>query len=259
MVETELLQSLVTVIRQEGIEQPVRLLITGSLAEAMTDSLKDGQSGTQELAKELVMEVLTDPETPHALKHLLRNADFRASTRQLLQSLVYLPYTKQEAHRLLKQQLDWLLVKNRTTDQALAATLHTLLKAPYTHDALVPLLTWSFSQDGPIPSLATPVVADKLVPLLEDAVIGGLKVGIQFALENEYVKGLTKDAVKDLLLRVAKMQAAAAAAEAQKRQEEAARREARERHGEHHVEEEEAEAVVVVDEKEKEEAEEAGP
>jgi len=220
MVETELLQSLVTIIRQEGIEQPVRLLITGSLAEAMTDSLKDGQSGTQELAKELVMEVLTDPNSPDAIQRLLRRPDLRASIRQLLYSLVYLPYTKHESHRLLKQQLDYLLTNNRQTEQSLALACHTLLRAPITNQALLPLLTWTLSPSGPLLSFATDVTGDKLIPLLVPVTTDALKGAVRFALEHEYVRGLTKDSVKDLLLRVAKMHAVAAAEAARKRQEE---------------------------------------
>jgi hypothetical protein len=231
MVETELLQSLVTIIRQEGIEQPVRLLITGSLAEAMTDSLKDGQSGTQELAKELVMEVLTDPDSPDAIQRLLRRPDLRASIRQLLHSLVYLPYTKQESHRLLKQQLDYLLTNNRQTELYLASACHTLLQAPITHQALLPLLTWTLSPSGPLLSFATDLTADRLIPLLVPVTTDALKGAVRFALEHEYVKELTKHSVKDLLLRVAKMHAVAAAEAARKRREEQEKEEEEGREG----------------------------
>eukprot|EP00624_Nannochloropsis_granulata_P000838 evm.model.NODE_13635_length_17038_cov_17.417419.5 len=220
MVETELLQSLVTIIRQEGIEQPVRLLITGSLAEAMTDSLKDGQSGSQELAKELVMEVLTDPNSPDAIQRLLHRPDLRASIRQLLQSLVYLPYTKFESHRLLKQQLTYLLTQNRHTELSLASACHTLLHAPIAHQSLLPLLKWTFSPSGPLLSFATDVTSETLIPLLVPATTDALKGAVRYALEHDYVKELTKDSVKDLLLRVAKMHAIAAAEAARKRQEE---------------------------------------
>lgn len=219
MVETELLQSLVTIIRQEGIEQPVRLLITGSLAEAMTDSLKDGRSGSLELAKELVMEVLTDPNSPDALQRLLHRPDLRASIRQLLQSLVYLPYTKLESHRLLKQQITHLLTHNRHTELSLASACHTLLQAPITHQALLPLLTWTLSPSGPVFSFATDLTSGTLIPLLIPATTDALKGAVRYALEHDYLKELTKDSVKDLLLRVAKMHAIAAAGAASKRQE----------------------------------------
>lgn len=93
------------------------------------DELRQGQSGSKELAKELVLEVLSDPETPLALKQLLQKPDLRASTRHLLYSLVALPYTTEQTHRLLKTRLDWLLVKNQTTEDSLAATFHHLLKS----------------------------------------------------------------------------------------------------------------------------------
>ena len=224
MVETELLQSLVTIIREEGIEQPVRLLITGRLADAMADSLKDGQTGSKELAKALVMEVLTDPESPHALKHILAQPGLRASIRQSLHALCYLPYTKQEAHRLLKQQLDWLLVKNHGTEESLAWTFHQLLLSKKTHEALVPLLTWTLSEDGPVVEPLTKLTSQTLVPLLEEVTTYGLKIGAQYALESEYVRGLAKDGVKDVLLRVARV-----AAQKREEQEEKRRKALRER------------------------------
>jgi len=49
----------------------------GSLADAMMDSMMDGQSATVELAKELVVEVLQDPDTPLALKSLLDAPELR--------------------------------------------------------------------------------------------------------------------------------------------------------------------------------------
>jgi hypothetical protein len=95
----------------------------------MTDSLKQGQSGSKELAKELVMEVLSEPETPQVLKHVLGNPQVRASTRRLVAAVLRLPATEDETHRLLKAQLDWLLVRNRWTEQTLAATVDPLLRS----------------------------------------------------------------------------------------------------------------------------------
>ncbi len=95
----------------------------------MTDSLRQGQSGSKELAKELVMEVLSEPEAPQALKHVLGNPAVRASTRRLLAALLGLPATEDGAHWISKAQLDWLLVRNRWTEQTLAATFDPLLRS----------------------------------------------------------------------------------------------------------------------------------
>lgn len=214
MVETELLQSLVTIIRQEGIEQPVRLLITGSLAEAMTDSLRDGQSGTQELAKELVMEVLADPNSAAAVQHLLMRPELAASLRGLVHPLLLLPFTKRESHRLLKQQLDWLMVRNPATEQSLGGLGQLLLRLASTRAAIASLLSWSLSPSGPLPPLVTDLTSDRLVPLLAPATTGALTGAVHEALEDEYIRELAKDTMKGLLLRVAKMHAAAAAAAA---------------------------------------------
>lgn len=171
----------------------------GSLADAMTDSLKQGQSGSKELAKELVMEMLSEPETPQVLKHVLGNAQVRASVRRRLGALLQVPATQEQTQALLQAQLDWLLVRNRWTEQSLAATFNWLLRAPMTHDALAPLLRWTLSAEGPVLDPAVKLTRS-LVPSLEESAVVGLKASVRYALESEYVRTLAKESVRDAIL-----------------------------------------------------------
>lgn len=192
----------------------------------MTDSLKQGQSGSKELAKELVMEVLSEPEAPQVLKHVLGNAQVRASIRRRLGALLQTPTTQEQTQALLQAQLDWLLVRNRWTEQSLAATFNWLLRAQMTHDALAPLLSWTLSAEGPVLDPAIKLTRT-LVPSLEESAVVGLKASVRFALESEYVRTLAKESVRDAIL--VKIQALQ---EAQKKRDEELRRRMRRReHG----------------------------
>lgn len=102
-------------------------LVQGSLAEAMTDSLRTGQSVTEQLAKELLVDALEDPEAALAIKHILANDSLRASTRGLIYWLVREPWTVEETNKLLTWQLDYLLKDNKWTVQTLAKTAEWLL------------------------------------------------------------------------------------------------------------------------------------
>jgi len=134
--------------------------------------------------------------------------------------LLLLPFTKRESHRLLKQQLDWLMVRNPATEQSLGGLGQLLLRLASTRAAIASLLSWSLSPSGPLPPLVTDLTSDRLVPLLAPATTGALTGAVHEALEDEYIRELAKDTMKGLLLRVAKMHAAAAAAAAEARRRE---------------------------------------
>lgn len=102
----------------------------------MTDSMRNGQKVTNQLAKELLMEVLEDPSTALALKHILLDGNLRSSTRGLIHWLLREDWTLEETHKLVKWQLDGLLKNNMWTQKNLASTTHWVLglkASPHTH------------------------------------------------------------------------------------------------------------------------------
>jgi hypothetical protein len=128
--------------RVSSLKLPMSLLLLclcvlqGSLAEAMTDSMRNGQKVTNQLAKELLMEVLEDPSTALALKHILLDGNLRSSTRGLIHWLLREDWTLDETHKLVKWQLDGLLKNNMWTQKNLASTTHWVLglkASPPTH------------------------------------------------------------------------------------------------------------------------------
>lgn len=99
----------------------------------MTDSMRNGQSGSKELAKELVLEMLADDKTPLAIKYLLENPNVRASTRNILYWLIGQEYYQEETWKLLRWQLDWVLIKNKWTEDSLANVFNWLLQSKVSH------------------------------------------------------------------------------------------------------------------------------
>lgn len=181
---------------------PIKVLINDQLASTAVDQLRDSQVAAHDLAKTLVVDMLTDQQSPAKLgimlKHIFSYESLLLPTRELIYWSLQLPSTYEPIRSQSTAAVGCL--DKHSAAQRLATVSESWLLHPATRtQVLAPLLTWTCAQQDLAVQPLTALAKDSIPPYKED-IKAAMKDNLLWYLRSAEARQVVRDGVLGYLV-----------------------------------------------------------
>eukprot|EP01039_Chlorochromonas_danica_P008286 gene8286-9136_t len=175
---------------------PIKVLINDQLATTAVDQLRDSQVAAHELAKNLVIDMLRDKDSPKKLGTLLQYVfkyeSLLQPTRDLLYWSLRLPTTYSPIYSQLKYTFNY--AESAQQEQLAALSKSWLLDPQTKREIIIPLFKWNLEdEETTIKPLAS--LLGEVVPTYKAEVRAAVKDGLLEYLRSDEARHVVRDGI----------------------------------------------------------------